>query len=136
MSAPQQKTVVRQFIGASGLAERLGVSRSAVNKWRERFPFDSAHPFPAPDVEIDGVPGWLPERVSEVEYWRAGLPGRGNRDEQAASQREYLAEARARGLSVEEALRTVDAFADEYPERDREQIYAWLVSRFKEDQPN
>ncbi|SDD86507.1 hypothetical protein [Actinokineospora iranica] len=55
------------------------VSRHAVSKWRERYPAGSAHPFPEPDVVIGdepGVPGWLPDRVPEIETWRAGLPGR------------------------------------------------------------
>ncbi|QWF80139.1 helix-turn-helix domain-containing protein [Amycolatopsis sp. CA-230715] len=68
----------RRFIGAATLGERLGVSRSAVNKWRKRYPVDSLHPFPEPDVEIDDVPGWAPERVPEIEQWRAGMPGSGN----------------------------------------------------------
>ena len=67
-----------RYLGVSGLAERLGVTRHAVDKWLKRYPADSAHPFPAPDVEIDGgTPGWLPARLSEIEQWRAGMPGRG-----------------------------------------------------------
>ncbi|WIV59044.1 hypothetical protein [Amycolatopsis nalaikhensis] len=67
-----------RYLGMNGLAERLGVTRHAVDKWRRRYPADSAHPFPEPDVEIDGgVPGWLPERLPEIELWREGMPGRG-----------------------------------------------------------
>lgn len=55
----------------------LEVSRHAVSKWRERYPADSQHPFPAPDVTIDGTPGWLPSRLDEIEKWREGLPGQG-----------------------------------------------------------
>lgn len=65
-------------LGVNGIAERLGVTRHAVDKWRGRYPPESTHPFPEPDVEIDGgVPGWLPERLPEIERWRAGMPGRG-----------------------------------------------------------
>jgi hypothetical protein len=67
-----------RYLGVNGIAERLGVTRHAVDKWRSRYPADSAHPFPDPDVEIDGgVPGWRPERLPEIERWRAGMPGRG-----------------------------------------------------------
>lgn len=66
-----------RYLGVSGLARQLGVSRHAVSKWRERYPADSAHPFPAPDVEIDGVPGWSRTRLPVIEDWREGLPGRG-----------------------------------------------------------
>lgn len=68
----------RRYLGLTGIAERLGVTRAAVAKWRSRYPAGSAHPFPEPDVEIDGgFPGWLPARLPEIEGWRAGMPGRG-----------------------------------------------------------
>ena len=67
----------REYLGTLGVAERLGVSRQTVTNWRARYPSDSAHPFPAPDVEIDGVPGWSPDRLGEIRQWRAGLPGQG-----------------------------------------------------------
>ncbi|WP_230422795.1 hypothetical protein [Prauserella cavernicola] len=67
-----------RYLGVTGLAERLGLTRHAVEKWRRRYPSGSAHPFPEPDVEIDGgVPGWLPSRLPEIERWREGMPGRG-----------------------------------------------------------
>jgi hypothetical protein len=67
-----------RYLGVIGLAERLGVTRHAVVKWRSRYPAGSSHQFPEPDVEIDGgVPGWLPSRLPEIEQWRAGMPGRG-----------------------------------------------------------
>lgn len=67
----------QHYLGVSGLAQQLGVTRHAVSKWRSRYPATSEHPFPEPDVEVDGVPGWAIERVPEVELWRTGLPGRG-----------------------------------------------------------
>ncbi len=70
---------VEKYLGAASIAERLGVSRSAVNKWRDRYPWGSAHPFPPPDTETDGVPGWHPSRLQEIREWRDGLPGSGNR---------------------------------------------------------
>jgi hypothetical protein len=70
---------VEKYLGAGALGKHLGVSRSAVTKWRERYPQGSAHPFPAPDTDTDGVPGWHPFRLLEIEAWRAGMPGSGNR---------------------------------------------------------
>ncbi|MCI2418715.1 hypothetical protein MOQ72_14840 [Saccharopolyspora sp. K220] len=123
-----------QYLGASGLAGRLGVSRSAVTKWRERYGPDSAHPFPVPDVEVDGVPGWRPTRVSEVEYWRAGLPGRGaGGGRPPAAEREYLRVAESRGVSRDEARRLADAVVAEHPEMSQPEIYAWLVALWRED---
>lgn len=68
------------YLGVVGLADKLGVTRHAVDKWLDRYPpdeKDGAHPFPAPDVEIDGVPGWAEDRLDEIRQWRAGMPGRG-----------------------------------------------------------
>ncbi|MET8846627.1 hypothetical protein [Amycolatopsis sp. NPDC004625] len=75
----QPAPAVEKYLGAASLAKRLGVSRSAVNKWRERYPQGSAHPFPAPDIDTDGAPGWHPLRLPEIEAWRTGMPGSGNR---------------------------------------------------------
>lgn len=67
-----------RYLGVTGLADTLGVSRHAVSKWRARYGPDSSHPFPDPDVEVDGMtPGWSPDRLDEVKRWRDGLPGRG-----------------------------------------------------------
>lgn len=74
--------MTRKYLGVSGVAEACGVSRHAVSKWRERYPAGSDHSFPAPDVEVDGLPGWLPSRVlprGSITRWRAGLPGRTGR---------------------------------------------------------
>jgi hypothetical protein len=49
-----------------GIAEALGVSRHAVHKWRSRYPRDSDHPFPEPDIEVDGAPGWAARRMDEI----------------------------------------------------------------------
>lgn len=68
---------VTAYLGVKGLAEALGVSRHAVDKWRARYPAGAPLAFPAPDVEVDGVPGWAHERLDEITQWRADLPGRG-----------------------------------------------------------
>ncbi len=67
----------RQYLGVVGVAEAMGVTRHGVHKWRSRFPAHSTHPFPEPDVEVDGTPGWRPERLAEITRWRDALPGRG-----------------------------------------------------------
>lgn len=103
-----------------------------MHKWRARYPADSAHPFPAPDVEIDGVPGWAASRVAEVERWRAGLPGRGaGGGRPTASRQRYLEEATARGLDPDEATRLVAAMTEEFPEMTEGQIHDWLVDRWQ-----
>ncbi|KAA5831223.1 hypothetical protein ABT337_00515 [Saccharopolyspora hirsuta] len=66
----------QHYLGASGLARQLGVTRRDVSKWLSQYPPNSEHPFPEPDVEVDGAPGWTLERVPEVELWLSGLPGR------------------------------------------------------------
>jgi hypothetical protein len=82
--------VTVHYLGMTELGRALTspVSRHAVSKWRERHPASSAYPFPAPDATIglvgpdgdgQGVPGWLPGRLPEIEAWRAGLPGRTGR---------------------------------------------------------
>lgn len=85
-----------RYLDMAGLGRALvvPVSRHAVSKWRERYPVGSEHPFPEPDVLVGpfevgrednhedgerGTPGWLPERLPEIERWRAGLPGRTGR---------------------------------------------------------
>lgn len=65
------------YLGVKRLAEALGVTRHAVDKWRARYPAGAPLAFPAPDVEVDGVPGWAPDRLDEITRWRTDLPGRG-----------------------------------------------------------
>lgn len=65
------------YYGVNGLAEALGVSRHAVDKWLVRYPADGPHPFPMHDIEVDGTPAWAVDRLDEIKQWRANLPGRG-----------------------------------------------------------
>lgn len=65
------------YLGVRGLADALGVSRHAVDKWRARYPAGAPLAFPEPDVRIDSTPGWAPNRVDEIRGWRASLPGPG-----------------------------------------------------------
>jgi hypothetical protein len=121
------------YLGVLGVAEALGVSRHAVHKWRARYPRDSSHPFPAPDVEVDGAPGWLPERLEEIMQWRTGLPGRGaGGGRPTAARLEYFNEAAARGLDRDEATRTLAAFVAEFPEMTEPEICAWLIDRWRD----
>lgn len=70
---------LRQYLGLVGpaeIAKRAGVSRTMVNKWRERFP-----DFPEPIAELDMGPIW---RWVDVEPWiktqQAKGPGRPKKD--------------------------------------------------------
>lgn len=122
------------YLGVSGIAERLGVTRHAVSKWRARYGPGTSHPFPVPDVQIDDMPGWRTDRVSEVEHWRAGLPGRGSGGGRpSVTERTYLREARERGFDNDEALRVVSVFTEEFPELTRQDICAWLVASWRDD---
>jgi hypothetical protein len=124
----------RRYLGVVGIAEALGVSRHAVHKWRSRYPADSTHPFPEPDVELDGVPGWEPDRLSEVREWRAGMPGQGAGGGRPPTVlREYLAMAAARGFDEEEALRLLAAFGNEYPASSEAEVAAWLIEQWQGD---
>ncbi|MEU4510687.1 hypothetical protein AB0G05_14405 [Nonomuraea wenchangensis] len=120
------------YLGVVGIAEALGVSRHAVHKWRTRYPSGSGHPFPEPDVEVDGVPGWRPERVADIVRWRDGLPGRGSGGGRPTlARQEYLKEAAARGLTRDEAVRALATFAAEFPEMTEQELCAWLVGKWR-----
>jgi len=120
--------VTVQYVGVVGIAEALDVSRHAVHKWRSRYPADSAHPFPSPDVEVDGAPGWRPARLAEVTFWRDGLPGRGSRP--TAVRQEYLRAALRHGLDRDEAMRALTTFTDEFPEMTEPEVCAWLIDKW------
>jgi hypothetical protein len=124
--------MTERYLGVLGVAEALGVSRHAVHKWRTRYPGGSEHPFPEPDVEVDGAPGWRPDRVQEIVRWRAGLPGRGaGGGRPTAARQEYLKVAMARGLDRDEALRALATFQAEFPEMSEAELYAWLIEKFR-----
>lgn len=118
-----------RYVGPVALGEALGVSRFAVPRWQARFPADSSHPFPAPDIEVDGTPGWRPNRISEVTRWRDGLRGMpGSRPR--ASRQEFLLAAAGHGFDQDEALRTLDTFAEEFPELTEAEVCAWAIEKF------
>ncbi|MEN3540866.1 hypothetical protein AAH991_37535 [Microbispora sp. ZYX-F-249] len=124
--------MTERYLGVLGIGEALGVSRHAVHKWRSRYPADSAHPFPEPDVEIDGTPGWRPDRLTEITEWRNGLPGRGaGGGRPTAARQEYLKEAAARGMDRDEALRALATLAEEFPEMTEPEICAWLIGHWR-----
>ncbi|MEU7836817.1 hypothetical protein [Nonomuraea sp. NPDC049129] len=125
--------MTEHYLGGIGIAEALGVSRHAVHKWRSRYPSDSTHPFPEPDVEIDGVPGWRADRLAEIVQWRNGLPGRGaGGGRPSAARQEYLRHAAARGLERGEALRALLAFTEEFPEMTEPEVCAWLIEKWRD----
>ncbi|MDF5751074.1 hypothetical protein [Spongiactinospora sp. TRM90649] len=125
--------MTEHYLGVIGVAGELGVSRHAVHKWRSRHPEGSDHPFPAPDVEVDGTPGWRPDRVSEIVRWRDGLPGRGaGGGRPTLARRDYLNAAIARGLDNDEALRALATFAAEFPEMTEPELCAWIVGKWRD----
>ncbi|MEU0566855.1 hypothetical protein ABZ297_15890 [Nonomuraea sp. NPDC005983] len=124
--------MTEQFLGVVGVAQALGLTRHAVHKWRARHPADSARPFPAPDVEVDGAPGWRAERVAEIARWRDGLPGRGaGGGRPSLALRDYLDQAATRGLDRDEAMRTLAVFVAEFPEMTEAQVAAWLAAKWR-----
>ncbi|KAB8197750.1 hypothetical protein FH608_004300 [Nonomuraea phyllanthi] len=124
--------MTERYLGVIGVAEALGVTRHAVHKWRSRYPDGCDHPFPGPDVEVDGSPGWRPERLPEIVRWREGLPGRGaGGGRPSLARQEYLTAAAARGLTRDEAIRTLATFAAEFPEMTEPEICAWLVGKWR-----
>lgn len=119
------------YVGVLGIAEAMGVTRHAVHKWRSRYPAGSDHPFPEPDVAVDGAPGWRPDRLAEIVRWRDGLPGRGaGGGRPTAARQEYFRAAEARGLDRDEATRALAAFAEEFPEMTEPELCAWLIEKF------
>lgn len=124
--------MTEQYLGAVGIAEALQVSRHAAHKWRSRYPQESRHPFPEPDVEIDGIPGWRPDRLEEIVQWRAGLPGRGRGGGRPSTVvQEFIAVAARYGFDRDEALRTLDTFTEEFPDMSREEVGAWLIEKWR-----
>ena len=125
--------MTQHYLGVLGLAEALGVSRHAVHKWRARYPATSSHPFPAPDVDVDGMPGWSPRRVDDVMQWRENLPGRGaGGGRPTAVRRQYFAAANARGLTEEEATRALATFVEEMPHMSEPEVCAWLIGKWRD----
>ncbi|MEO3888560.1 hypothetical protein [Nonomuraea sp. B5E05] len=124
--------MTEHYLGVLGIAEALGVTRHAVHKWRSRHPAGSDHPFPEPDVEIDGAPGWRPDRVGAIVRWREGLPGRGaGGGRPSAARQDYLNAALAQGLDRDEALRALAAFVAEFPEMTEPEVCAWLMEKWR-----
>ncbi|MFC4950542.1 hypothetical protein [Pseudonocardia sp. GCM10023141] len=123
--------MAEHYVGVLGIAEAMGVTRHAVHKWRSRYPTGSAHPFPEPDVEIDGTPGWRAERLEDMVSWRDGLPGRGaGGGRPTAARQEYFQAALGRGLDREEATRALANFAAEFPEMTEPELCAWIIEKF------
>ncbi|GII79284.1 hypothetical protein Sru01_42660 [Sphaerisporangium rufum] len=124
--------MTEHFLGVLGIGEALGVTRHAVHKWRARYPRDGDHPFPEPDVDVDGAPGWRPDRLAEIVRWRDGLPGRGaGGGRPSAARQEYLKVAAARGLDQDEAKRALAVFAAEFPEMTEPEVRAWLMEKWR-----
>lgn len=125
--------MTERYIGVIGVAEAFGVTRHAVHKWRSRYPSGSKHPFPEPDVEIDGAPGWRADRLDEIIQWRNGLPGRGaGGGRPTAARQDYFREAEARGFDRDEATRVLAAFVEEFPEMTEAEVCAWIIEKWRD----
>jgi len=125
--------MTERYLGVLGIAEALGVSRHAVHKWRSRYPSDSTHPFPEPDIEVDGAPGWAASRLDEIVQWRESLPGRGvGGGRPTAARQRYLSEALTRGLSRDEADRLLTTWAEEFPEMTEQQVCEFFLEKWRE----
>ena len=118
-----------QYIGPDQLGEALGVSRFAVPRWQARFPAGSSHPFPEPDVMVDGTPGWRPTRLPEVSQWRDGLRGT-TVSRPRATRQEFFLIATGHGFDQDEAARTLDTFVEEFPEMTEAEVCAWAIEKF------
>lgn len=59
------------YISTADIAHEFGVTRQTVQYWRRSLSF------PKPDATTGNVPGWLPERMTEIKAWRANRPGQG-----------------------------------------------------------
>jgi hypothetical protein len=125
--------VTERYLGVLGVAEELGVTRHAVHKWCSRYPADSDRPFPEPDAEIDGIPGWRVERLADIKRWRECLPGRGaGGGRPPASQQDYLQQALAHGLTTDEALRLIDGLIEEHPHMTRADACGWILGHWRD----
>ncbi|MGI5125831.1 hypothetical protein ACQEVB_03340 [Pseudonocardia sp. CA-107938] len=118
------------FLGSPALAEAFGVHPEAVATWRKRYPAGSPHAFPEPDVDIDGDPGWAPERLPEILDWRARLPRRTEEVFPLVSQGAYLEAATDRGLYLYEATNLLRALAEERPDLGEQELAGWIVDRW------
>ena len=59
-------TSTAHYLSTTQVAQRLGITRAAVSKYR----------LPEPDATIGAIRGWLPETIDQ---WDADRPGRGAR---------------------------------------------------------
>ena len=65
-----------EHIGQADIARALGITRQAVSVKRKR-----RKDFPAPDVTIDGEPGWLPGRLPKIVAWWHKNPAPGEEEQ-------------------------------------------------------
>ncbi|WP_435822571.1 TetR/AcrR family transcriptional regulator [Microbispora bryophytorum] len=132
-ASPEQKIVAlhRQLPASDDPPHAPPAGRApadAASLWQ----VDSEHPFPEPDVEVDGTPGWRPDRLAEIIEWRNGLPGRGaGGGRPTAARQEYLKEAAARGMDRDEALRALVTLSEDFPEMTEPEICAWLIGHWR-----
>lgn len=77
--------LTRRLLSVTSLSKHFEVSSKAVFWWLSQSRQGKCSPFPQHDVEIRSARkstdqvfiGWEPERMPEIEQWRAQQPGRG-----------------------------------------------------------
>ncbi|MEE2050315.1 hypothetical protein [Nocardiopsis tropica] len=81
MATADQYPDAPRYAGTADVARILGVRTQTVTNWLNRYPPESSHPCPAPDVIVGNVLGWKwdedAESLPRWETWRAGMPGQG-----------------------------------------------------------
>lgn len=68
------------YLSTAALARALGVAPATVSAWRARSRPGGIYadrPFPEPDAQVSGAPGWLESRLPEIREWMAGRAGMG-----------------------------------------------------------
>lgn len=77
-----------RYLSASEVAERLGISRSAISRYR----------MPAPDAIIGTTRGWT---TDTIDTWNTNRPGRGGRPtKNGSTEMNKIDQAAAEGITV------------------------------------
>ena len=72
------------YLDRAAVGAIIGVGVATVTKYRRRYA-GTATPFPEPDLELAGHPGWSADRAEEIQAWATSRPGRTGRPPKEAS---------------------------------------------------
>jgi hypothetical protein len=78
-------TALTRYLNRAEVAALLGVGPATVTEYRRRYAA-TATPFPLPDMDLAGHPGWSEARAAELLAWAASRPGRTGRPRKGGSQ--------------------------------------------------